>query len=318
MMDSGQRSLISRCADGGASDKDWKELSTLLSENPEAFEAYCTHSEICSSLEWVFGSEIDLSEILRRQAKIVNETRLREHRRTRLIALATAAAITIVSLTYASFRILDARPGATLRANAVAAWNISNAEGVAGDTGATLRKGDRLRLSRGAVEITLGTGVKGIIEAPADIRLLGKNRLEMREGHAHFDAPGEAAKGFTVVSEGFEVVDLGTRFGISLIDGLPGEVHLFEGKVQVTALVDGTRRKTYLLRPGKGVGKFLFCLGTCAASRAAKESLRGSFPPASMRCASVSMASPMMAASLPGVAEREFQQRWKVPEKMED
>ncbi len=92
--------------------------------------------------------------------------------------------------------------------------------------------GSQLSLSQGSVELSMGSGVRAVILAPAEIVLQNENTVSMPEGIAWFHVP-KAAKGFTVHTKEFQVVDLGTEFGISSGKNRHDEVHVIKGQVRV-------------------------------------------------------------------------------------
>lgn len=81
------------------------------------------------------------------------------------------------------------------------------------------------------IEIHLDTGIEIVIEAPASFQFRDAFRLELFDGKLVADVP-EGAEGFTVVTPRGEIIDLGTRFGVSVSEDKV-ETHVFEGEVEV-------------------------------------------------------------------------------------
>ena len=98
-----------------------------------------------------------------------------------------------------------------------------------------LHEGSVLTIERGTVELTLQSGVQALVEGPAQVVGEGENSLELRSGRAWFDVPSTAI-GFTCSTPEFEIVDLGTRFGVLAEEGQNPSVHVFSGKVRVTPI----------------------------------------------------------------------------------
>lgn len=96
-----------------------------------------------------------------------------------------------------------------------------------------LREGSTLTVEHGTVALSLPSGVRALVEGPAEVVGQEDNSLRLLSGRAWFDVPSEAV-GFTCLTPSLEVVDLGTRFGIHSGDGQPDSVHVLKGEVRVT------------------------------------------------------------------------------------
>lgn len=105
-------------------------------------------------------------------------------------------------------------------------------------------RGEVHRMGVGTVEIVSARGARLVIEAPAEFRFQGPQRLHLQAGRLAADVP-PAAKGFTVLTPSGEIVDLGTSFGIDIRDQGAAEVHVFEGEVIATAT--GAKQENSLL-----------------------------------------------------------------------
>ncbi len=91
------------------------------------------------------------------------------------------------------------------------------------------------QVSEGLAQIEFFGGTTVILEAPADINLLGDNEMQCTHGKFRVRVPGQA-KGFKVITNQLEVLDLGTEFGMNVGELGEVEVTVFEGKVQLTYL----------------------------------------------------------------------------------
>lgn len=90
---------------------------------------------------------------------------------------------------------------------------------------------ERRQLLSGFVSLSAPGGVELAIEAPASFRFLSETRLHLEAGQLSAQVP-ETAHGFTVETPEGEIIDLGTRFGVS-VSGRGVEAHVFEGSVEV-------------------------------------------------------------------------------------
>ena len=110
----------------------------------------------------------------------------------------------------------------------------------------------RLQFSSGVVQLKFYSGAHLIVEGPADLDLVSSNEAYCRKGKLRARVP-EVARGFTVQSPQFELVDLGTEFGIDVSDRGTSEVQVFDGEVEIYA-PDGRRSPESLQRLLGGSG----------------------------------------------------------------
>jgi hypothetical protein len=122
---------------------------------------------------------------------------------------------------------------------------VTPGEGAAVTTG-------RLRLQSGRLTLAFFSGVSLSVEGPADLELLAADRIFCHHGKLRARVP-RGAEGFTVLADGYEVVDLGTEFGLNLEPGGKSRVMVFQGEAAVSvfgkdgrsiggALLNGVRR----------------------------------------------------------------------------
>jgi hypothetical protein len=111
----------------------------------------------------------------------------------------------------------------------------------------------RLRLSSGRLTLAFFTGVSLSIEGPADLELLDAGRVFCHHGKLRVRV-ARGAEGFTVLSPGYEIVDLGTEFGLNLEPGGKSRVMVFEGEAAVSMLdKDGRPVRGALLQRHRSV-----------------------------------------------------------------
>jgi len=96
----------------------------------------------------------------------------------------------------------------------------------------TLVDGSRAVLAQGSAELVFDSGVRAIVQGPAEFTLQGRNQLHLQQGLAWFDVPPKAA-GFRVQTPAMTVTDLGTEFGVRTRPHGFDEVHVFKGMVEV-------------------------------------------------------------------------------------
>jgi hypothetical protein len=124
--------------------------------------------------------------------------------------------------------------------------------------GEPLREGDvvasgRLRFRQGRLTLAFFHGVSLTVEGPADLELLAADRVFFHRGKLRARVP-HGAEGFTVLAAGYEVVDLGTEFGLNLEPGGKSRLMVFEGEAAVSVLgKDGSPVRGALLESQRSV-----------------------------------------------------------------
>ncbi|MCG8587455.1 MAG: FecR family protein [Pirellulales bacterium] len=146
--------------------------------------------------------------------------------------------------------------------------------------GTRLAQGQRLAISRGLVELQFRSGAEVVIEGPAEFVIGGtkaegtKAQSKDKEEAARSSSPHPSpltpqsssnsgflslgrlvarcntpeSKGFTIFTPVGNVEDLGTEFGVELIEGQRARVVVYEGEVRVAQdFGDGSARKTRLV-----------------------------------------------------------------------
>jgi hypothetical protein len=103
-----------------------------------------------------------------------------------------------------------------------------------------LREGElvgpgRVHIQAGRLTLAFFNGVSLTVEGPADLDVLGADRVFLHYGKLRARVV-RGAEGFTVVANGYEVVDLGTEFGMNLQPDGKSRVMVFEGEAAVSML----------------------------------------------------------------------------------
>lgn len=91
-----------------------------------------------------------------------------------------------------------------------------------------------LRIEAGAAQIDFYNGARVIVEGPALFQPISAEEGFLSSGKLSAHVPPQA-HGFRIRSAQFTVVDHGTDFGLSVGDQLSAEVHVFQGKVELSA-----------------------------------------------------------------------------------
>lgn len=90
----------------------------------------------------------------------------------------------------------------------------------------------RLALESGSLRIAFGKGADVTFAGNVDIEILSDNSARLDAGRLLAEVPASAS-GFTVETDGFEVIDLGTVFGMQKLDSGEVEVSVLSGDVEL-------------------------------------------------------------------------------------
>jgi hypothetical protein len=182
--------------------------------------------------------------------------RQRTRRLVRRIAAVAAAALacSLLVVGFLRFRSGDA-PRDEGAGQSIELARAVKLEGVTWETGSiSPAEGDvvttgRLTFSAGRLTLAFFGGVALTAEGPADLELLDRDRIFCHRGKLRVRvSPG--AEGFTVAAPGYEIIDLGTEFGLNMeVDG-KGRIMVFEGEAAVSLLGDGGRSRQGALVAG--------------------------------------------------------------------
>ncbi len=212
------RNSIDRSFDGQLSEAEAKQLEEAIIGDPEVRRAYVEqrwlHAELIATAE-------ELPDVLKEGPKA-------EFPR---VAgwLSAAAAIAFFASTVYLVSTGETEPTvATLIEAENCRWSGSDLPTA---EGAKLGAG-RLALTEGMATIRFDSGATVTLEAPTTLDIASSMRARLIEGSVVADVP-ESAHGFTIDTADTEVIDLGTRFGVTTTDLGSAHVFVFEGEVEV-------------------------------------------------------------------------------------
>jgi len=139
-------------------------------------------------------------------------------------------------------------PVATLTSSEKAQWSGSQLT-----EGHVLYEGDSIHLEKGRARISVGYGAEIVADGQCKLTFLDRARVRNDFGTIAVDV-AEWAKGFSVVTDAMEVVDLGTTFTVSTSPGAKTETSVLKGLVRVHPSKLGQEdRQGLLLSEGQGI-----------------------------------------------------------------
>ncbi len=219
------RDSIDRSFDGQLSPEQWSALEEAVVADAELRREYVEQRWLHALLE-AEGSR--LSGLLDdARAPIAPERVVSPFRPA--VSLAAAAAVALFGASL--FLFWKSRPApfvATLVEAQNCRWAGSDLPTV---EGAGLGTGT-LALTEGMATIRFKSGATVTLEAPSVLEVESAMKCRLVEGSVVADVP-ESAHGFTIDTAQMEVIDLGTRFGVTATPLGESNVFVFEGEVKV-------------------------------------------------------------------------------------
>ncbi|MFK7910542.1 MAG: FecR domain-containing protein [Akkermansiaceae bacterium] len=223
---------IQQLLDDELTGEQFTELETELLENPEAMELYLSYAGLDSDLKHHASYQKKAEQL-----PVVPVTELLAQQRNRAIRISMLSAAAVLAIVAVVMWIIKAPATpdtlATVRVTPGSNLTLTHSADGKAPIGNVLFEGSRLRLSEGTLEGRFESGVQFVVKAPCELKLLAQDRVFLTRGAAWFSVP-KSAIGFTVETPEFEIVDLGTTFGIlSKPDG-NDEIHVTQGSVEIT------------------------------------------------------------------------------------
>lgn len=109
-------------------------------------------------------------------------------------------------------------------------------------TGSRLRFAENYMLQDGMVKIRFASGAEVILKAPALFQVAHEEELVVNLGKCSVYAP-DGAEGFKVSTPTSNVVDLGTRFSVTVAEDGASNVSVVDGEAEVSSLSDPRKKR---------------------------------------------------------------------------
>lgn len=251
MSPSASDDLLGTILDGPASPEDEARFQDRLGSDP-AFRAQAVRQLRVDALLASLKPEsshgpfarrvLEQAEALSREDEnsflhtVRHKVRARRARRSLLMGTAALAA----ALAAAIFFRPAALSPAESRTPVVAALTFFDGDAAASPP-RFLSDREVINLTRGRAKLTFSSGCVIALQAPATVEVLDDMTVRLQKGRLNGFCP-PSAHGFRVMTPEASLVDLGTSFGVSLIEGEESEFVVFDGEVRV----EHETRKTVL------------------------------------------------------------------------
>ena len=220
---------IQQLLDGELHPDHWPALREALEQSAEARRIYSEHARIHTQLMRIRRERSSL------RPGIVPVERMLDFQRSRQLKVAGLAAAAVIALTAVIMHFVlvqNRNLPVKLTAGPGSRFMIVHPGDKDAATTTTLRKGSRLTLDQGVLELEFESGVRSVVRAPADLTLTSPGELKLDTGSAWFQVP-RAAAGFQVRTPRVTVTDLGTEFGVIARPDFADSVHLFKGSIRI-------------------------------------------------------------------------------------
>jgi len=249
------QTLLAAMLDGELSDAEQFRLAEILSNNPQAQQAYLGHCELHAFLQWEHGLLGGIETLNVSTPPLKQSVQASFKRRWWSVAAAVIVAFfgTIAVLSFKSSRnellIEETSVAAVLSSSLEAHWDHESLL-----PGQVLHDGQRLELRDGVAELTFASGAKLVLEGPASMDVSSAWDATLRQGRVRADIPTEAS-GFRLISAEVEI-ERGTEY--SLVADVTGESELFvhNGTVDASTRQNNGAQRTPIYLRAKEARRF--------------------------------------------------------------
>jgi len=258
-------SLINALTNQTISSEQHVALQEMLKSSPEARQLYLDFIDLHLGLRTLERTEQEFDPMSDRSS----QQRLSSHRAPRLgtrdvltIAPLATAAVLLISISswfwlrsnlFQSPAALTSSANKTLPSLANAEVLLTQAAGASffGESIPSLNSSmawqHEYALTNGMIELHFPAGATAIIESPAVFLISNASRLKLQTGQCSVYAP-DGAQGFQVETPITDVVDLGTRFSVSVDETGGTDVQVVEGIAEVFNRAKNTEQNAQPVR----------------------------------------------------------------------
>jgi len=251
--------LSNSLLDDLATPQEKEELNSLLKGDPDACEWYLQAAEIHASLKQEFEGLAEVPNaptIIDFEDPEVRSSGKKSPFNIRPLALGLAALLLLSLAVLKFFNKPVVEPAVALELHGpggvAVISRLMDSKWSSGQL--SLKEGDALQpglfaLEAGVAQIDFFSGASVVVEGPARLELKSLDELVCLEGKLRVSVP-ETAEGFTVVTDDYRAVDLGTEFALSVASSGVSQVHVLDGEVK---LYDTGGEELSLLKTGSGM-----------------------------------------------------------------
>jgi ferric-dicitrate binding protein FerR (iron transport regulator) len=222
--------------EGNASGVELEQFRQLVRHSAAARKAYEQQVQIHALLTWQQGRAALPAPVVLSPADFQTQPNVIPFPPDRLIplrrtALAIAAALVMI-LGFAFWHLSSRdRAGAPVVAQKGVSVEILEVSGLPYQVGQRVSL-EKLEVASGSLRFRISSGAVVEMDGPVTMEFVDSMKLRLLRGAVTTDV-GAEAKGFVVETANAQVLDLGTRFGVTVGDEGNTDVVVFEGEVEV-------------------------------------------------------------------------------------
>lgn len=205
------------------------DLMALVARSPAAQRAYLGHFEVSAMLQTEAATHAEQGD-LPKVARFDPPSRL-----FRRSLLAAAAVLVLAAAVAALIQVARPEiPELVLTAAPDTRWAVTGKSSDAEDPTTSVREGSTLRVTSGTLELRLESGARMVVQGPAHVSFPKLASPVLKSGWLWIDAGGSGEK-FELSALDLRIRNLGTRFGVRVPAEGAAEIHLIQGKLEVSS-----------------------------------------------------------------------------------
>jgi len=221
--------LVEDLEDKNISPERLEELYTLLRTSPEARRIYCDHMSFAALLQHE-ALNLDAQDKL----LPLPGTNQRKRRKAMVRAFSMAAAAIVALAVIAHFILLPKQSAyASYTLSQGAACTVTHASPSEDHPESSITAGSTVNLKSGELTVKIPGATTLFVKAPASLHFKTLHEIELLNGDLWASSSSKQGQ-LSILSGGYIIEDIGTKFGVLQSPNKPLEVHLIEGKVKIT------------------------------------------------------------------------------------
>ena len=220
--------------EGKASEADLEQFRQQLRSSAAARKAYAEQTQIHALLTWQQGRAAVPATVVLAPMDFQSTPNSIPFPLSKLLPLrqAVLAAAAVLIIGFAFWLVLDRdQKGVSVAVNQGVTVDILAASQSPYQVGQRVVL-ERLEMSTGSLRLRISSGAVVDVEGPVTLEFVDAMRLRLLRGNITTDV-GTEAKGLVVDTANARVLDIGTRFGVSVGDEGNTDIAVFQGAVEV-------------------------------------------------------------------------------------
>ncbi len=205
------------------------QIRELIERDLDALDLYIEWCHFESNLQWLAdGSEIAESVVVS-QIRAERKLNLRIRIWSSVACVSVLSVLTVLAWGWSVHREHRHEPVAPLAGYVEFTEPETTLRGVSPRT--LIRQGSEIECDAGAFHLRMDSGALLAGSGPAKLVVHNSQLVEVIQGTVVADVPPRGF-GFSLLTPGGKIVDLGTKFGVRVLEDRSSEVHVFQGRVQ--------------------------------------------------------------------------------------